>query len=583
MPHMCKFIAPSATGPGVAVSCTCKKALKKLPMVNWENRTSFKMFTSQADDQKQEVTKRQFDAWMSQVYAKSGNAGQYKSSKMQSFALCYEHFPEGSFYRNTTNLIFGALPTARSADRRPTALPTPTRRSDRIAGTSPRPPGRPPPRTPARPAEPPTDPASLTKGSGKKKASPKRRTWPAGRVGDGEPPPLVDLDRLEHADPKGLKSLLGFTTWPVLVALYELLDFSGDLSEGNITYYNWGRTSSWRFKEGALGGGEQPAPVKKRRRGHSASKGRDASATTSLDQSFIPQPTGAKKPVHKLGEHEAKRVNASRTGAAHKYGSFRCFIFTLMALFSGVTMRVAAMLMCIDYQRVPAILSTYVMLIYWSLRREQPSISSARSQCRFPKHWEEVLKTNKVKLVIDATELPCQSSSVLSIARCFYSKYKKGHTVKFLVGVTAHGTIVFVSEGYPGKISDFEITELCGVLDLLEPGDLLLADRGFNVVDLAAKKACGVLVGKTHARGEKDKMAGKYTTDQLLQMERYSNVRIHVERAMRSIKRMRFLGTVIRHDCKHLIGPIVGVAAMLSNYGMPLMNREDAERVVTVD
>ena len=164
-----------------------------------------------------------------------------------------------------------------------------------------------------------------------------------------------------------------------------------------------------------------------------------------------------------------------------------------------------------------------------------------------------------------------------------FPRYKKNYTIKFLVGITASGAIVFVSEAYPGKITDFAITESCKVLELIEVGDYILADRGFNIQSLLTKLEAGVLVGHTHLVGEKSEKSGKYTTDQLLQMARLSNVRIHVERAMMLIKRMGFLGRVIRHTDKHVISAVIGLSAMLTNYGVPLLNREDAERVIIVD
>ena len=43
--------------------------------------------------------------------------------------------------------------------------------------------------------------------------------------------------------------------------------------------------------------------------------------------------------------------------------------------------------------------------------------------------------------------------------------------------------MTFVSRGWGGRVSDVLLTESCGFLQNLLPGDLVLADRGFTVQD----------------------------------------------------------------------------------------------------
>ena len=64
-----------------------------------------------------------------------------------------------------------------------------------------------------------------------------------------------------------------------------------------------------------------------------------------------------------------------------------------------------------------------------------------------------------------------------------YSNYKSHNTVKFLIGITPQGSISYISHGWGGRTSDKFITENCGLLKRLLPGDQLLADRGFTVAD----------------------------------------------------------------------------------------------------
>ena len=53
--------------------------------------------------------------------------------------------------------------------------------------------------------------------------------------------------------------------------------------------------------------------------------------------------------------------------------------------------------------------------------------------------------------------------------------------MKYLIGITAQGTVCFLSEGWGGKVSDKHLTENCNLLSNLIPGDTILADSGFDI------------------------------------------------------------------------------------------------------
>ena len=63
------------------------------------------------------------------------------------------------------------------------------------------------------------------------------------------------------------------------------------------------------------------------------------------------------------------------------------------------------------------------------------------------------------------------------------SSYKHHHTAKLLIGITKQGSVSFISRGWDGRASDKFITEQCGFLSNILPGDIDLADRGFDISD----------------------------------------------------------------------------------------------------
>ena len=107
-----------------------------------------------------------------------------------------------------------------------------------------------------------------------------------------------------------------------------------------------------------------------------------------------------------------------------------------------------------------------------------------------------------------------------------YSHYKHHNTVKFLIGISPQGVISFVSKGWGGRVSDKHLTENCGLLNHILPGDQILADRGFNVQE-SVGFYCGEILVPPFTRGKKQ--LSRMEVDKARQLSR---VRIHVERVI---------------------------------------------------
>ena len=97
-------------------------------------------------------------------------------------------------------------------------------------------------------------------------------------------------------------------------------------------------------------------------------------------------------------------------------------------------------------------------------------------------------------LIIDAVEFRVESPSSLDMQSVCYSSYKGTlkTTLKGLVGLSPTGALGFLSELCTGSISDKKLTKMSNVIDCLDLGDDVMADKCFDIQDDFAAKGVTV-------------------------------------------------------------------------------------------
>lgn len=136
----------------------------------------------------------------------------------------------------------------------------------------------------------------------------------------------------------------------------------------------------------------------------------------------------------------------------------------------------------------------------------------------------------KVAVIIDCFEVFCEKASNLVAKNGTWSQYKHHNTLKVLIGITPQGSVSYISDTWIGRTSDKYLTEHCGLLENLLPGDVVLADRGFDIADS---------VGMKRARLHLPAFTKGKTQLSPLEIEEtrtIANVRIHVERVIGNIR-----------------------------------------------
>ena len=99
-----------------------------------------------------------------------------------------------------------------------------------------------------------------------------------------------------------------------------------------------------------------------------------------------------------------------------------------------------------------------------------------------PKDFKD--KFPKTRVIVDGTECPIMKSKQPVAQKDTFSTYKNRNTMKVLVGVIPGGLVSYVLSAYGGSASDRQICKRSGLPKKFDPGDEIMADKGFNVEDI---------------------------------------------------------------------------------------------------
>ena len=136
----------------------------------------------------------------------------------------------------------------------------------------------------------------------------------------------------------------------------------------------------------------------------------------------------------------------------------------------------------------------------------------------------------KVAIVLDCFEIFIERPSNLKARAMTWSNYKHRNTAKVLLGIVPQGAIAFVSDTWGGRVSDKYLTEHSGMLSKLLPGDVVLADRGFDIAE-----SVGMMQATLHLPAF-TKGKSQLSALEVEETRTIANVRIHVERVIGMVK-----------------------------------------------
>lgn len=203
------------------------------------------------------------------------------------------------------------------------------------------------------------------------------------------------------------------------------------------------------------------------------------------------------------------------------------------------------------------------------LQRELTTMTSfptlAEVQQHIPWHFRRFPNT---RVILDRTEVRIQKPSSLVAQRHTFSHYKYANTMKCLVGATPDCYVSFLSAIYGGSTSDRAIVQQSAVLDLLEPGDGVMVDKGFKVADLLPQ-GVALHIPPFRVPGEAQMSARDVEATQNV-----ASARVHIQRVIRRIKEFHIFDKPYPINMLVLADAVFTTCALLSNFRGPLISNK---------
>ncbi|XP_069109394.1 uncharacterized protein [Argopecten irradians] len=239
------------------------------------------------------------------------------------------------------------------------------------------------------------------------------------------------------------------------------------------------------------------------------------------------------------------------------------FLIVLMRLRLGLLLEDLAARFCISVTTCGDVFNQWIdyldsqlsFLIMWPSREVVDSNMPQVFKDKFP----------ATRVIIDCTEIRTETPSSLQLKSLMYSDYKSHMTWKSLVGISPDGHVTFISDLWCGSISDKQITKETGLVELCEPGDAIMADKGFTIADLTTPRGVRLIIPPFK------KKSVKFSKRDVQQTKDIANVRIHVERQMERIKNFRILQGVMPITMSKRASKVWRLCAKLTNLQPPLV------------
>ncbi|KAI2650564.1 DNA transposase THAP9 [Labeo rohita] len=236
------------------------------------------------------------------------------------------------------------------------------------------------------------------------------------------------------------------------------------------------------------------------------------------------------------------------------------FMF-LCRVAAGLLEKTLSSIFEVSLSTVSRIILTWTSYLYQVLGSLPLWMTREQVQATMPDKFK--LYCPQVRAIIDCTEIRCETASSLLLQSETFSNYKNHTTFKGLIGIAPCGVITFVSKLYTGSISDIEITRQSQILQLLQPEDGVMADKGFQIEKMLSQVGATLIIPPL-------KTSNQLSTEDTQKTQAIARLRILVERVIRRVKEYHIWDGLVPLSMAGSVNQLWAICCVLSNYQGPL-------------
>ena len=182
-------------------------------------------------------------------------------------------------------------------------------------------------------------------------------------------------------------------------------------------------------------------------------------------------------------------------------------------------------------------------------------------------------KYKNTRVVLDCSETRVESPSCAVCRIKLYSHYKSGYTIKYLIGISPSGLIIFISVVYGGRASDSFIVRNSEVLNKAEFSDAVMTDKGFEI-----EEDCQTLLSVKLIRPPFLRKKAALKKSEALENESIASARVHVERVIQRMKTYTILKKqTMSWELANRADKILHVVCGLVNLQKPIIQAKRGE------